>query len=96
MCIRDSPDGERVDLYFNDEHVLCFKHDLRTGQGALRIPGSSTSFLTRYANVRAGSHKRNPAQSPCQAISSYNAYTALQPQAEYDDQGLLIDDGQEW
>jgi len=90
------PDGERVDLYFNDEHVLCFKHDLRTGQEALRIPGSSTSFLTRYADVRAGSHKRNPAQSSCKAISSYNAYTALQPQAEYNDQGLLIDDGQEW
>ena len=90
------PDGERVDLYFNEEQVLCLKHDLRTGQGALRIPGSSTTFLTRYADVRAGSHKRNPPQSQCKAISSYNAYTALQPQAEYDGQGLRIDDGQEW
>jgi site-specific DNA-cytosine methylase len=90
------PDGERVDLYFNEENVLCFKHDLRTGQGALRIPGSSTAFLTRFADVRAGSHKRDSAQSQCNTISSYNAYSVLQSEDSYDDQGLMIDDGQEW
>jgi site-specific DNA-cytosine methylase len=90
------PDGERVDLYFNEENVLCFKHDLRTGQGALRIPGSSTAFLTRFADVRAGSHQRDSAQSQCNTISSYNAYSVLQSEDSYDDQGLMIDDGQEW
>ena len=90
------PDGERVDLYFNEEHVLCLKHDMRTGQGASRIPGSSTAFLTRYADVRAGSHQRTSMQGQGKAIQSSNAYAALLPDVDYDEQGLQIDDGQEW
>ena len=92
------PDGERVDLYFNEEKVLCLKHDTRTGQAASRIPGSSSAFLTRYADVRAGSHERPSTKGHTQGFCSANTYAVhvLQSEIQYDDQGLQIDDGQEW
>jgi hypothetical protein len=89
------PDGERVNLYFNEENVLCLKHDTRTGQAASRIPGSSSAFLTRYGDVRAGRHEHSSTKSHPQGLCSANPYAALQEELQYDDQGRQIDDGQE-
>lgn len=90
------PDGERVPLYFNEENVLCLKHDLRSGRAAARIPGSAATFAAFSEDARPGAHQTNWGSHQGKPLTCSNAYAALQPSTQYYDSKYWIDDGQEY
>ena len=90
------PGGERVTLYFNEDKVLCLKHDTRSGREAMKIPSSAATLTGMIFTPHAGEHLPHHASTPAGDLSSSNPYGILSSTPEYDDQGFLIDDGQVW
>jgi site-specific DNA-cytosine methylase len=90
------PGGERVTLYFNEDKVLCLKHDTRSGREAMKIPSSAATLTGMIFTPHAGEHRPHHASTAPDQISSANPYGILSSTPEYDDQGFLIDDGQVW
>ena len=90
------PGGERVTLYFNEDKVLCLKHDTRSGREAMKIPSSAATLTGMIFTPHAGEHRPHHASTAPDQISSVNPYGILSSTPEYDDQGFLIDDGQVW
>jgi hypothetical protein len=90
------PGGERVTLYFNEDKVLCLKHDTRTGRDAIKIPDSAATLTGMIFDSHVGEHHPERTNSSAAGLSSPNIYNILDVDTEYDDQGLQIDDGQVW
>ena len=90
------PGGERVTLYFNEDKVLCLKHDTRTGRDAIKIPDSAATLTGMIFDSHVGEYHPERTNSSAAGLSSPNIYNILDVDTEYDDQGLQIDDGQVW